>query len=719
MQPHAKSVGLGCDRLEERLPLAGLFAYTDIDGDLVTLKSSKGGDAELAAAVTLSAGTSGQLQSVNLATNPIFAGTNLTLTVKKAGGGDGLAAVGHIDATNVDLGKISIQGDVGRIVAGDTTPTTTGVVSLTVMSLGRYGTTTGAPNLASTIRGDLKALVVKGDVQQARVTMIGGGIGKLTIGGSLVGGAADDSGRISSDTIGAIKVGISIVGAGGMRSASISSADVIASVTVGNSILGGDGEASGLVYAKNVIGSLKVARDILGGNGIKSGGVAIESLNPNTAGIGNVTIGGSIGGGDGKDSGAIYGVGGTGAPSVRIGGDLRGGVGDQSGIVLTRTTKTISLGGSLLGGSGLFSGVMGSLGSMGTASVQGSIVGGSGGASGSLMQMSAGGRIRAVVVSGSLTGGSGELSGKISNETGTTDRVMIRGSITGGSGNFGSGIIFGEKLGLVSVGGNVTGGAGSRSGSIAANVLKRVVIKGSLTGGAGETSSCLLGVAEVGTVSVGQNVVGGLGKLSGSVLSPGGSIAKATVGGSVIGGAGAGSATIGAARNLASLLIKGGIAGTSAMFPTQVLAGGVQGGSGIGSVTIGGAVASTVFLAGWEIDSTDGIANPVNGNASIGKILVKGGFGTSSIAAGVNSPVFPRFGTQVDTTIPGGTACSIGSVVIRGQATGSGDATQSFGIVSRTIGSVKVKGVSLAIPAANTSTPIGSSGNFVIRVISV
>lgn len=655
---------------------------------------------------------------MNLAANPVFAGTNVTLSVKKAGGGDGHVAVGHIDATNVDLGKVSINGDLGRIVAGDTTSATAGVVSLSVASLGRYGTTTGAPNLASTIRGDLKTLTVKGDVQQAGVTMIGGGIGKVTIGGSLVGGDAGDSGRIGGDTIGAVKIGGSIVGGGGKRSASISSSDAIVSVTVGNSILGGNGEQSGTISAKNAISLLRVARDVLGGKGLQSGGVTIESVNSTAAGIGNVTIGGSIGGGDGKDSGAIFGVGGIGSPSVTIGGDVRGGTGEQSGIVLTRTTKRISLGGSLLGGSGLFSGVVGSLGSMGTASVAGSIVGGSGGASGSLMQMSAAGRIRAVVVRGSLTGGSGDLSGKISNETGTTDRVVIQGSVTGGTGNLGSGTVFGEAIGFVSVGGNVTGGAGSRSGSIAANVLKRVVVKGSLTGGAGETSSCLLGVSELGTVSVGQNVVGGLGKLSGSVLSPGGSIAKATVGGSVIGGVGAGSATIGAARNLVSLVVNGGIAGTSAMLPTQVVAGGVQG-SGIGTVTIGGTVASTVFLAGWEIDSGDGYANPINGNASIGKILVKGGFGASSIAAGVNSPAFPFFGTQLDTTIPGGTACSIGSVVIRGQATVSGNTNQPFGIVSRRISSVKVGGVAITIPPANTSTPIGNTANFVIRVISV
>ena len=86
MHQHSEPVRLAYDQLEPRLALAGVFSYTDIDGDLVTLKSSKGGDADLAAAVTLSAGTSGQLQSVNLATNPIFAGTNLTLTVKKAGG---------------------------------------------------------------------------------------------------------------------------------------------------------------------------------------------------------------------------------------------------------------------------------------------------------------------------------------------------------------------------------------------------------------------------------------------------------------------------------------------------------------------------------------------------------------------------------------------------------------------------------------------------------
>jgi len=47
------------------------------------------------------------------------------------------------------------------------------------------------------------------------------------------------------------------------------------------------------------------------------------------------------------------------------------------------------------------------------------------------------------------------------------------------------------------------------------------------------------------------------------------------------------------------------------------------------------------------------------------------------------------------------------------------DVGQQFGIVSRKIRSVKVKGVAMAIPAANANTPIGDATNFVICVISV
>lgn len=718
------------ERLERRLALAGLFTFTDIDGDVVTVKTSKGGNADLAAALTLSGGTSGQLQSVNLAANPAFIGTTFTLTVKKAGGGDGFAAVGHIDAVNVDVGKISIRGDLGRIVAGDANPATPGVVALAVASLGRYGTMTGAPDLASAIRGDLKTLTVDGDVQQARMTLIGGGIGAVKIGGSLVGGAADDSGRIAAASIGSLRVGGSIAGAAGARSASVSSGDGIGRVAVGTSILGGGGQESGSIMAEMAIGRVTVGRDVVGGQGMRSGFVAINPQNvQSAAGIGNFTIGGSVVGGTADMTGAILGIGLRGSPTVTIRGDVRGGGGGLSGAIAAGAAKALSIGGSLIGAMGELSGaLLLRAGKVGRVSVTGSIVGGGGKQSGGVIGDNASPLdIGTVLVGGSLLGGVGDGSGTVFNPGGAIAKVSIRGSVGGGAGKSGvgnvpgSGSVVALSLGVLSVGGNVTGGTGELSALLGGfQYVKRVAISGSLVGGAGDRSGLLLSLGDVGTVSIGKNMIGGQGTLSGSVMSLGGSIAKVTVGGSIQAGptAGAGSVTIGAARNLVSLAVKGDILGAASNLPLQVFAGGADGGSGIRSVKVGGSVSAAVFLAGWEPDFADGVANPANGNASIGRVRVTGSFVASSIAAGITSPQFPLFGTQLDSTIPGGTTCSIGSVTIGGFANGIAEVGQHFGIVSRQVGTVKVKGVAIAIPAANGATPIGDTGNFVIRVVT-
>ena len=55
----------------------------------------------------------------------------VTITARRGPiGGDGLIAVGFIDAGGIDLGKVVVDGDLGRIEAGDTTDPTRGLKSL-------------------------------------------------------------------------------------------------------------------------------------------------------------------------------------------------------------------------------------------------------------------------------------------------------------------------------------------------------------------------------------------------------------------------------------------------------------------------------------------------------------------------------------------------------------------------------------------------------------
>ena len=65
--------------------------------------------------------------------------------------------------------------------------------------MGKFGLDTqgGTGNLTSTITGNLPKLTVAGDIQEASIHA-SGNIGSATIGGSLIGGAAGNSGDLTS-----------------------------------------------------------------------------------------------------------------------------------------------------------------------------------------------------------------------------------------------------------------------------------------------------------------------------------------------------------------------------------------------------------------------------------------------------------------------------------------------------------------------------------------
>ena len=65
-----------------------------------------------------------------------------------------------IDATGLDLGAVKVPGDLGKILAGDDTLSTTGIASLTVGSMGRYGLSTqgGTGDLDSVVNWNFAAV---------------------------------------------------------------------------------------------------------------------------------------------------------------------------------------------------------------------------------------------------------------------------------------------------------------------------------------------------------------------------------------------------------------------------------------------------------------------------------------------------------------------------------------------------------------------------------
>src|SRR5262245_8181125 len=259
---------LGLERLETRDAPATLVSptrltYQDVDGDNVAVLFSK---------AVLNAGNvntvftfntdkvSGdnsikqQLRSIDLAIlGKSAAGVAITTmaVASPANGGDGFAAVGQINAFDTDLGAVAIDGDLGRIVAGDGIADTTGLKGLTVQSMGRYGTSTGAPDLFSVITGRLDFLKVTADMKAASITIHGdrfGTIGSVFIGGSLIGGDGQSSGQIySAGDMGPVTIRGSLIGGGGGDSGVVLSAGKLAAVTIGGSLVGGGGITSGRI----------------------------------------------------------------------------------------------------------------------------------------------------------------------------------------------------------------------------------------------------------------------------------------------------------------------------------------------------------------------------------------------------------------------------------------------------------------------------------------
>src|SRR6266568_748094 len=166
------------------------LTYQDIDGDNVAVTLSKPilNPGNVNSVFLFDAGSANgdntlkqQLRTIDLTGLGVTAaGASITTSAVASAttGGDGFAALGQINATGIDLGTVTIDGDLGRILAGDATTNTTGLAGLTAQSLGRFGTSTGAVDLHTGILGKLGTLTVKSDVKEAFVQVLGGADGQ-------------------------------------------------------------------------------------------------------------------------------------------------------------------------------------------------------------------------------------------------------------------------------------------------------------------------------------------------------------------------------------------------------------------------------------------------------------------------------------------------------------------------------------------------------------
>ncbi len=644
--------------LESRIAPAAVFHFTDVDGDKVTVHSSKGSNFALANAAHV---VGGQLQLLDLSGASFgaeFSGANISITATKSATGDGHVNVGFINATGEDLGMVKVSGDLGRIKVGDADIQTTGLKSLSVLSLGKEGTTTQAAggSLGSAIVGDLTTLSIKGDMSAYLAAYR---IGTVTIGGAMVGGASNTGQIEVVGDIGSIKIAHDLKGGYGGVSGIISSdTGSIGSVAIGGSIIGGTANDTGeIVVAKN-IGSLKIGHDLQGGAGIHSGSVS----NYYSYGkIGNVAIGGSIIGGKGVDSGEISSKGAIGR--VSIGHDLQGGEGLRSGYLYNAKDAIagVTIGGSILGGAGGSSGDIGSAGDIGFVKVLHDVKGGSGAFSGSIATN--GGKIAGVKIGGSLIGGTNSATGVIKAEQ-SLGPIRIGHDLQGGS-----------IAGSASL--DDSGTIASLSGRIVSVNIHGSILAGAdaSTGTLGRTASILAGL-DIGSVKVGGSIVG-------THSASGDGIVVISAEGSAIPGPTTDLA-------IAKITVLGRVENAKILAGYDTSGVATNADAQIGAITAGG---------DWIASSAVAGAFPGNnGNYGDADDAIIGGGGNPAIVS------------------------KIASIVIGGQIVGTPtgvNATDHYGFVAQQIGSFKAKGFSAKL-TAGLDSPIELSpttGDVTIREI--
>lgn len=275
--------------------------FLDTDGDVVTVKISKGTLAQQDFTFK-----SGVFQKLDLSRDPqLFAGTNIAVTVKKVREGDGRVNLGYLNATGVDLGAVSIAGDLGQVDAGDSNPATAAIKSLSVGSLGALGIATqdaAAPSLQSDLLGALAKLTVKGSVRGA-VNVTGANLGPVSIGGDLDGSAGGAlAGALRADgNIGKVTVKGSIIG--GADTSGIIAGGKLGKVSIGGALASADatksvtisalGDLSATTAAKAVaIAGLSVKTNVLNARILGGFTTSLVATNPD-AGIGKITVGGN------------------------------------------------------------------------------------------------------------------------------------------------------------------------------------------------------------------------------------------------------------------------------------------------------------------------------------------------------------------------------------------------------------------------------------------
>ena len=651
--PHPKNhAPAAAEKLEDRIAPAVLLnaktlTYFDADGDIVTLTISKG---KLTAAdfvfdLPFDSGERQQLRLIDFAGDLGKAGANLSISAEPEAGGNGVVDVGYIKALGIDLGNVTIDGDLARIDAGDAILSTAAVQRLNTGSMGVAALATQAPggNLTSHLNGPLGKLTVVGDFKDATLLAEGGDAGRINrieIGGSIIGGDAAQSGSIRAQgTIGPVHIGGSIIGGAGLKSGQLASRAGTGAVEIGGSVIGGVGRESGAVGSGGAIVRIAIAQDLIGYLGAEIGGGESSGALLSSTMIGSVTIGCSIAGGAGFKSGIVATKGGI--SSVTVQGSVLGGSGVESGAIGSdAAVGVVKVMGDVWGGTGEESGHIVSKTSINKVLVKGFVRGGDGDESGAVGAL---GSVTLVRIDGDLLGGLGLKSGWVASKTQLAS-VVIGGALGNNYSNF-AGLISGRAIGAISIG-NIGSGVGAFDpGSIRGGTIGTLAVTDSIFAGSGSRAS--IRANSIGVMTVGNDIdgFGGFGAQGSSVPSVGVEIAI---------------------RNT------------------------------LGRLTVGGNVSALSLVVGGGFDSVEQPANP---DAQAGPINVGGSWDASSIAVGVLAGSDGAFGT-LDDVLAGGGDPDVFSRIARIQIGGTiGTGFVPTGFIAEQIGALSESGGNIPLNA--------------------
>jgi hypothetical protein len=418
--------------LESRITPASVVHITDLNGDHVTFTSSLGDLTSHISAAPAADGSHNDY-SVDLS-DPSFYGTNFSATVTALKVGDDELIVGHIAAGTNDLGKVTVAGDLGDIDAGSGSMTVAAIKSLTVRSMGRFGERGNGDN-KSNIDGSLPSLSVKGDIHDTYI-YVGETLTSATVGGSLFGGDGPDGGEIYAYELGKVAIAHDIRGGDGTYSGSVGAGNNAGSITVGGSVFGGKGDNSGDIYGgfhvDGKINKVSVGGSLIGGDGSISGTIGGRQATGGTASVslGTVTIGRDIVGGQGSYDAEVWANNGT-LDQLTVKGSVVGGSGDYSGeIEADLAAGKISIGGNVCGGGGLGSAEINFEGGANSLIIGGSVLGGSGGQSAEIIANN-GVLLEHFKIGHDIRGGSGASSAEVLVNA---NLVFLGGSIIPGTG---------------------------------------------------------------------------------------------------------------------------------------------------------------------------------------------------------------------------------------------------------------------------------------------